>query len=83
MALVFGFGGVRDYDGELSIDPAAPSPMAARSSSRCGSTTVSCGSPSPTTRSATVLEEGEPLELTIRGGSYTLTAGETVTMPAT
>ena len=51
-SLVFGFGGVRDFDGRLSFDPRLPrtwndSPF------RCGSAAASSGSSSATTRSAT------------------------------
>ena len=82
MSLVFGFGGVRDYDGQLSIDPRLPRrwhslEFSLRFHDRQLRVTVNHD------EEQYLLVEGEPLELTIRGGSYTLTAGETVTMPAT
>ncbi len=51
-SLVFGFGGVRDFDGRLSFSPGCRAPGAS-CRSRCDSATGRSGSRSRTTRSAT------------------------------
>ncbi|HEX2413384.1 MAG TPA: glycosyl hydrolase family 65 protein [Solirubrobacteraceae bacterium] len=73
-ALVFGFGGVRDFDGELSIEPHLPSswdslefPLRFRDRQlrvQLGHRTERY-----------TLEEGEPVEITIRGQRRLLAAG--------
>ena len=52
-SLVFGFGGVRDFNGRLSFAPRLPRAPGTSSPSRCASADGSSGSSSPTTRSAT------------------------------
>ena len=44
MALVFGFGGVRDFDGRLTIDPRLPAAVPLARLLACASTTASCAS---------------------------------------
>ena len=44
MALVFGFGGVRDFDGQLTIDPRLPRAVPLAGVLACASTTASCAS---------------------------------------
>ena len=82
MALVFGFGGVRDFDGAAVDRPAPARGAGGRWASRCGSRTGSCGSPSPTTRSATSWRTGAPLELSVHGQSQTLTVDQPLVLPA-
>ena len=53
MGLVFGFGGVRDFDGRPHDRPPPTVSGSGRSASRCGSTTVRSACGSPTTASGT------------------------------
>lgn len=79
MGLVFGFGGVRDFGGRLTIDPRLPV--------RFGSLGFSLRFHDRQLRVRLTheeeryeLTEGEPLEVEIRGRPYTLTSGAPVTV---
>ena len=72
MALVFGFGGVRDFDGALSIDPRLPHRWRSLSipilfQDRQLRITLTHD------EERYALEDGAPLKLTVRGQSQTLT----------
>lgn len=75
MSLVFGFGGVRDFDGHLSFDPHLPEPwewleIPLRFQNRQLQVTL-------THQDETYLiKEGDPLDVTVRGERHTLAAGE-------
>jgi alpha,alpha-trehalose phosphorylase len=71
MALVFGFGGVRDFDGQLTIDPRLPSryehlEFPLRFHDRQIRVALSH------TDEKYTLVEGEPLDVTIRGEAHLL-----------
>ncbi len=74
MALVFGFGGVRDYGGRLTIDPRLPDSWESlefplRFRDRQLRVLL-------THREETyTLEEGEPLEISVRGEPVLLSPG--------
>jgi alpha,alpha-trehalose phosphorylase len=77
MALVFGLGGVRDYGGRLSIDPRLPE--------RFRTLTFSLRFHDRQLRvrlthedESYILDEGEPLEITVRGRQHLLTVGTPV-----
>ena len=75
MALVFGFGGVRDFDGVLTIDPRLPARFRSLAFSlrfQDRQVRVELG------REAEryLLDEGEPLPVVIRGCRHLLTPGE-------
>jgi alpha,alpha-trehalose phosphorylase len=77
MALVFGFGGVRDFDGQLTIDPRLPQ--------RFRSLTYSLRFRDRQLRVRVThdgetysLDEGEPLEIIIRGRRHVVAAGAPV-----
>ncbi|MFW2336213.1 glycosyl hydrolase family 65 protein, partial [Ilumatobacter sp.] len=73
MGLVFGFGGVRDFDGELSIDPRLPARFRSLGFSlrfHDRQLRVSLGHDVETY----ALTEGDPLDVAIRGEHHTLTA---------
>jgi alpha,alpha-trehalose phosphorylase len=81
MALVFGFGGVRDFDGELTIDPRLPA--------RFRSLAFSLRFRDRQLRIRLdhdhehyLLETGAPLDVTIRGRRNRLTAGHTLRLSA-
>jgi alpha,alpha-trehalose phosphorylase len=80
MALVFGFGGVRDFDGQLRIDPALPRrydglefPL------RFHDRQIRVALTHEDERYT--LDEGEPLEVTIRGEAHLLVPGSTLRLP--
>jgi alpha,alpha-trehalose phosphorylase len=73
-SLVFGFGGVRDFDGDLTFEPALPRVWSSLSFSlrfRDRQIRVRL------TRDEEhyVVDEGGPLEITVRGEQHTLTPG--------
>ncbi|OLE22793.1 MAG: family 65 glycosyl hydrolase [Actinobacteria bacterium 13_1_20CM_3_71_11] len=78
-SLVFGFGGVRDFDGDLSFEPALPRLWSSLSFSlrfcrrqlRVRLTHE---------EETYVVEDGEPLEITIRGERHMLHAGVPLTV---
>jgi alpha,alpha-trehalose phosphorylase len=76
-ALVFGFGGVRDYDGQLSFTPALP-----RSWNQLAFSLRFRGRQIRIQLSHDdeqyLLDEGEPLKVTIRGEPHLLTPGTAV-----
>ena len=72
-SLVFGFGGVREYDGELSITPHLPPRWESLAFSlrfRRRELRITLTHQDETY----TLDEGEPLELTVRGKRHLLTA---------
>jgi alpha,alpha-trehalose phosphorylase len=71
MAMVFGFGGVRDYDGQLTFDPHLPGRWNALAFSlRFRGRQVRVRLTHEGQRY--LLEEGEPLTVVIQGAKYTL-----------
>jgi alpha,alpha-trehalose phosphorylase len=75
MALVFGFGGVRDFDGVLTIDPKLPTRFRSLAFSlrfQDRQLRVELG---PHTERY-LLDEGKPLQVVIRGRTHVLTPGE-------
>jgi len=73
-SLVFGFGGVRDFDGDLSFEPALPRPW------RCLSFSLRFRNRQLRVRlthdeERYLVEAGEPLEITVRGERYLLETG--------
>jgi alpha,alpha-trehalose phosphorylase len=82
MAMVFGFGGVRDFDGVLTIDPHLPA--------RWGSLAFSLRFHGRQLRlhlthelETYLLADGEPLEVVIRGRRVLLTCGDPLTVAST
>ncbi|HWC10238.1 MAG TPA: glycosyl hydrolase family 65 protein [Acidimicrobiales bacterium] len=80
MALVFGFGGVRDFDGRLTIDPRLPA--------RFGALRFSLWFQGRQLRvhlthegERYVLEDGEPLVMAVRGVSYELKPDAPLELP--
>jgi alpha,alpha-trehalose phosphorylase len=81
MGLVFGFGGVRDFDGALTIDPHLPSRFRSlgfslRFQDRQLRVRVDHA------QERFELTEGDPLDVTIRGRTYHLTVGSPVELAA-
>ncbi len=81
LALVFGFAGVRDFDGTLSFDPSVPPQVSEldvplRFQDRQLRYVLTAD------EERYVCEEGEPLDVTIRGKPHTLRVGEPVVLPA-
>ena len=79
-SLVFGFGGVRDFDGDLSFEPALPRLWSSLSFSLrfCGRqirVRLTHG------EEHYLVEEGGPLEITIRGERYLLNPGAPTVVP--
>jgi alpha,alpha-trehalose phosphorylase len=73
MGLVFGFGGVRDFDGQLTIDPRLPQRFRSLGFSlRFHDRQLRIRIDHDVEQYS--LTEGEPLEVVIRGRSHTLTA---------
>jgi alpha,alpha-trehalose phosphorylase len=82
MALVFGFGGVRDFDGELTIDPRLPRrydrlEFPLRFHDRQIRVVLSHD------EEEYELVEGEPLDVTIRGEAHRLVTGATLRLSPT
>ena len=76
-ALVFGFGGVRDYDGQLSFVPALPrswTELAFSLRFRDRQIRVQLSHD----EEQYLLDEGDPLTVTIRGEPHLLTPGTAV-----
>ncbi len=79
-ALVFGFGGVRDFDGDLSFDPRLPSTWEGLSFSlyyQGRQLRVSLSH----TEEKYLLETGAPLDVSIRGEARRLEPGEALQVP--
>ena len=74
-ALVFGFGGVRDYGGELVVHAAPAAAPGGRWSSRCASATASCGSELDHDEERYLLDDGAPLRITVRGREHVVAGG--------
>ena len=77
MALVYGFGGLRDFDGQLSFDPLLPAewtrlcfPLTVRGRRLDVELTRTC--------ITLQLKSGDPLDVTVRGKTVELPLGETV-----
>ncbi len=78
-SLVFGFGGVRDFDGDLSFEPALPRVWRSLSFSlRFRERQIRVRLSHDEERY--LVEDGEPLEITVRGERYVLTAGTPVSV---
>jgi alpha,alpha-trehalose phosphorylase len=78
-ALVFGFGGVRDYDGELSITPRLPAAWDSLAFSlRFGDRQLRIRLSHDEERY--LVEEGPPLEVTIRGETHRLARGQPLSL---
>ena len=80
-ALVFGFGGVRDYDGRLSFDRPAAARLAIAG--------VLAALPRPAAAAAAhadeeqyLVAEGDALEITVRGARHVLAPGTALILPA-
>src|SRR6266536_2444489 len=79
-SLVFGFGGVRDFDGDLSFEPSLPRLWRSLSFSlRFRDRQIRVRLSHEEERY--VVEEGGPLEITIRGERHLLEPGTPVTVP--
>ena len=77
MGLVFGFGGVRDFDGALTIDPRLPGRFRSLGFSlRFHDRQVRVRLTHDVEHFS--LSEGEPLDVTIRGQAHTLTTSSAV-----
>jgi alpha,alpha-trehalose phosphorylase len=79
MALVFGFGGVRDFDGQLTIDPHLPKRFRSLAFSlrfRDRQLRVSLTHEDE----SYALDEGEPVDVVIRGQRHVLAVGAPVHM---
>jgi alpha,alpha-trehalose phosphorylase len=81
MALVYGFGGMRDFQGELSFDPRLPTPwdrLAFPLRFHDRQLTVDL------THDAATFEvvEGDPLTINVRGEEVALEPGKPVTVPS-
>ncbi len=77
MSLVFGFGGVRDFDGQLSVKPSLPGGWAELAFSlhfRDRQIRVQLTHQ----EERYLVEEGEPLPITVRGDPYLLSPGTPV-----
>ena len=80
-ALVFGFGGIRDREGRLEVKPALPpgwDSLAFSLRYRDRQLRIHLGKAGERIS----LEEGEPLQIGIRGNYHTLKAGETLELSA-
>ncbi|MCU1343845.1 MAG: kojibiose phosphorylase, partial [Acidimicrobiia bacterium] len=80
MALVFGFGGVRDFGGRLSLDPHLPSTMASLSFAlRFRDRQVRVSLQHDNEQYS--LEEGDALDVTVRGTVQHLSPGACLVLP--
>jgi alpha,alpha-trehalose phosphorylase len=80
-ALVFGFGGVRDFDGTLSITPRLPAEWRSLAFSLRFADRQLRVALGPAEERYWI-EAGGPLAVTIRGEPYVLMAGEPLVLPA-
>jgi len=81
-ALVFGFGGVRDYDGQLSFAPALPRSWTGLAFSlrfHGRQIRVQLGHDDE----QYLFDEGDPLQITIRGEPHLLTPGTAIAVTST
>ena len=81
MALVFGFGGVRDYGGELSFDPRLPRGWRSLAFSLRFHDRQLRLRLTPTEEQYLVAE-GDALEITVRGARHVLAPGTALILPA-
>ena len=81
MALVFGFGGVRDFDGHLSFDPRLPEGWDRLAFSLRFHDRQVRVSLTPS-EERYLLDEGDPLDVTIRDEPLRLQPGEALVLPA-
>jgi alpha,alpha-trehalose phosphorylase len=82
MALVFGFGGVRDFDGTLTIDPRLPRTLeglkfSLRFRERLIRVTLDHA------EETYLVDEGEGIDVVVRGEKHRLAAGEPLTLTST
>jgi alpha,alpha-trehalose phosphorylase len=82
MALVFGFGGVRDFDGILTIDPRLPRTLeglkfSLRFRERLIRVTLDHA------EETYLVDEGEEIDVVIRGEKHVLATGEPLTLTST
>jgi alpha,alpha-trehalose phosphorylase len=78
-SLVFGFGGVRDFDGDLSFEPALPRTWKSLSLSlRFRQRQIRVQLTHEEERY--LIEEGAPLEITVRGEQHLLIPGSPITV---
>ncbi|MCW2622807.1 MAG: glycoside hydrolase family 65 protein [Frankiales bacterium] len=81
MALVFGFGGLRDFDGDVSFDPRLPSTWRSLGFSlRVGDRQVRVHLTHDQERYE--VEDGDPLDVTVRGDHHVLAPGAPLVVPA-
>lgn len=82
MALVFGFGGVRDFDGVLTIDPHLPPPLERLEFSlRFRERQIRVVLDHAEERY--LVDDGDEIEVVIRGEKHTLAAGQPLTLTST
>jgi alpha,alpha-trehalose phosphorylase len=82
MSLVYGFGGLRDFDGKLEFAPKLPQEWSQLEFSlrfRTRQLRIRIRHDSE----RYLLEDGDPLEVTIRGSAHALTAGEPLELALT
>jgi alpha,alpha-trehalose phosphorylase len=79
-SLVSGFGGMRDYDGRLSFDPRLPAEWTKLAFNLMWRGSKLIVRVRPNELSVTVVE-GEAVELSVRGTSYTVESGAELVVP--
>ncbi|RWZ46441.1 glycoside hydrolase family 65 protein [Labedella phragmitis] len=79
-SLVSGFGGMRDYDGKLSFDPRLPAEWTKLAFNLMWRGSKLVVRVRPNELSVTVVE-GEPVEFSVRGTSYTVESGAELIVP--
>jgi alpha,alpha-trehalose phosphorylase len=80
LSLVFGFGGLRDFDGEVRLEPRLPQAWRSLSYSvrvRDRQLRVTLGHDTE----RYLVDEGEPLEVTVRGARHLLVPGSPLELP--
>jgi alpha,alpha-trehalose phosphorylase len=81
MALVYGLGGLRDFDGNVCLDPRLPREWNGHGCvSRCTSAASVWTSRSPMSASRWRWGQGPALEVAVRGERVKLDAGEPVSI---
>jgi alpha,alpha-trehalose phosphorylase len=79
-SLVSGFGGMRDYDGKLSFDPRLPAEWTKLAFNLMWRGSKLVVRVRPNELSVTVVE-GEPVDFSVRGTSYTVESGAELIVP--